>query len=179
LINPTTPKISIGKANKIQRRRSRIPNPKLRSVFEIPENSLNYRSMWRAWGSLKVRAQPHDKLNVRRVAVRYRREAIMLMYSLWSTALPSSSRSSEIVELIRVDTGLSSAMLNFFIRSFVYLAWCTKVHCFVCFTRIHKKKVNSPIMDIWNSLLHHFLKSGHKSVRRANKDNIIHINLNK
>jgi hypothetical protein len=44
-VNPTTRKISIGKANKIQRRRSRIPNPKLRSVFEIPENSLNFCPM--------------------------------------------------------------------------------------------------------------------------------------
>jgi hypothetical protein len=42
LVNPTTRKISIGKANKIQRRRSRITNPKLRGVFEIPEDSLNY-----------------------------------------------------------------------------------------------------------------------------------------
>jgi hypothetical protein len=40
-VNPTTDKISIGKANKIERRISRIPNPKLRSVFEIPEDSLN------------------------------------------------------------------------------------------------------------------------------------------
>jgi hypothetical protein len=44
-VNPTTHKISIRKANKIKRRRSRIPNPKLRSVFEIPENSLNCRLM--------------------------------------------------------------------------------------------------------------------------------------
>jgi hypothetical protein len=43
-VNPTTRKISIRKANKIQRR-SRIPNPKLRSVFEIPANSLNCRLM--------------------------------------------------------------------------------------------------------------------------------------
>jgi hypothetical protein len=40
-VNPTTRKISIGKANKIQRRRSKILNPKLKSVFEIPENPLN------------------------------------------------------------------------------------------------------------------------------------------
>jgi hypothetical protein len=53
-----------------------------------------------------------------RVTVRYRREPIMLLYSLWSTALPSSSGPSEAVELIGVDT----VMLNFFIRSFVYLA---------------------------------------------------------
>jgi hypothetical protein len=44
-INPTTRKISIRKANKIKRRRDRMPNPKLRSVFEIPENSLNYSLM--------------------------------------------------------------------------------------------------------------------------------------
>jgi hypothetical protein len=35
-VNPTTRKISIGKANKIKRGRGIIPNPKLRSVFEIP-----------------------------------------------------------------------------------------------------------------------------------------------
>jgi hypothetical protein len=57
-----------------------------------------------------------------RVTVRYRREPIMLLYSLWSTASPSLSGPSEAMELIRVDTGLSFAMLNFFIRSFVYLA---------------------------------------------------------
>jgi hypothetical protein len=45
LINPTTHKISIEKANKIKRRRSRIPNPKFECVFEIPEDSLNYCSM--------------------------------------------------------------------------------------------------------------------------------------
>jgi hypothetical protein len=54
--------------------------------------------------------------------VRYRREPIMLLYSLWSTASPSLSGPSDVAVLIRVDTGLSSAMLNFFITSFVYLA---------------------------------------------------------
>jgi hypothetical protein len=44
-INPTIGKINIRKANKIKRRRSRIPNPKLRSVFEIPEDLLNCRLM--------------------------------------------------------------------------------------------------------------------------------------
>jgi hypothetical protein len=63
LINPTTRKISIEKANKIQRRRSRIQNPKLRSVFEIPKNPLNCHPMQRAWGSLKARTQPHGELN--------------------------------------------------------------------------------------------------------------------
>jgi hypothetical protein len=57
-----------------------------------------------------------------RVAVRYMREPIMLLYSLWSTTSPSSSEPSEVAELIGVDRGLSLAMLNFFIRSFVYLA---------------------------------------------------------
>jgi hypothetical protein len=44
-VNPTTRKISIGKTNMIHRRRSRIPNPKLECVFEIPEDSLNCRPM--------------------------------------------------------------------------------------------------------------------------------------
>jgi hypothetical protein len=46
-VNLTTHKISIRKASKIKRRRGRIPNPKLRSVFEIPEKSLNYHPMQR------------------------------------------------------------------------------------------------------------------------------------
>jgi hypothetical protein len=54
--------------------------------------------------------------------MRYRRESIILLYSLWSTASPSSSGSSDIAVLIGVDTGLSSVMLNFFIRFFMYLA---------------------------------------------------------
>jgi hypothetical protein len=62
--NPTTHKITIGKTNKIQRRRSRIPNPKLERVFETPENPLNGRPMRRAWGSLKTCTKAHDKLNV-------------------------------------------------------------------------------------------------------------------
>jgi hypothetical protein len=44
-VNPTTHEISIGKTNKIKRRRSRIPNLKLRSVFELPEDLLNYHPM--------------------------------------------------------------------------------------------------------------------------------------
>jgi hypothetical protein len=44
-INPTTHKISTKKSNKIQRRRSRITNPKLECVFEIPEDSLNCSPM--------------------------------------------------------------------------------------------------------------------------------------
>jgi hypothetical protein len=55
------------------------------------------------------------------VTVRYRREPIMLLYSLWSIASPSLSRPSDVVVLIGIDTGFSYAMLNFFIRSFVYL----------------------------------------------------------
>jgi hypothetical protein len=44
-VNSTTQKINIRKVNSIKRRKSRIPNPKLRSMFEVPENSLNYRPM--------------------------------------------------------------------------------------------------------------------------------------
>jgi hypothetical protein len=54
--------------------------------------------------------------------MRYKRELIMLLYSHWSRASPFSSGTSDVVMLIGVDMGLSSAMLNFFIRSFVYLA---------------------------------------------------------
>jgi hypothetical protein len=57
-----------------------------------------------------------------RFTVRYRREPIMLMYSLSSIASQSSSGPSDMAVLIGVDMGLSSTMLNFFIRSFVYLA---------------------------------------------------------
>jgi hypothetical protein len=64
MINPTTCKISIRKANKIQQRTSRIPSPKFECVFEIPEDSLNYRPMRRAWRSLEVLTQAHDELNV-------------------------------------------------------------------------------------------------------------------
>jgi hypothetical protein len=52
------------------------------------------------------------------VAVRYRREPIMLIYSLYSMVSPFLSGSSVVVVLIRVDMGLSSAILNFFIKSF-------------------------------------------------------------
>jgi hypothetical protein len=82
------------------------------------------------------------------VAVRYKRESIMLMYSLWSTTSPYSSGSNAIAVFIGVDTGLSLAILNFFIKSFVYLAWCMKVLYFVCLIWIPKKMVSSPIMEI-------------------------------
>jgi hypothetical protein len=65
LVNPTTRKISIRKANKIKRRRSGIPNPKLECVLEIPENPLNGYPMWRVWGNLKACTQVPGKLNVR------------------------------------------------------------------------------------------------------------------
>jgi hypothetical protein len=57
-----------------------------------------------------------------RVVVRYKRETIILLYSLCSIASPFSFKSNVVAVLIGVDTGLSSAMFNFFIKSFVYLA---------------------------------------------------------
>jgi hypothetical protein len=45
-----------------------------------------------------------------------------MTHHIQTKELTSSSGPSEATELIGVDTGLSSAMLNFFIRSFVYLA---------------------------------------------------------
>jgi hypothetical protein len=56
------------------------------------------------------------------VAVSYRRELIKLLYSLWSIISPFLSGSSVVAVLIGVDRALSSAMLNFLIKSFVYLA---------------------------------------------------------
>jgi hypothetical protein len=56
------------------------------------------------------------------VAVKYKREPIMLWYSFWSTGSPSSSALSAVVILISVDRGFESSILNFLRMSFVYLA---------------------------------------------------------
>jgi hypothetical protein len=64
LVNTASSKISIQKANKIQRRRSRIPNPKFKSLFEIPKDSPNCLMMRSAWGSLKACTQAHSELDV-------------------------------------------------------------------------------------------------------------------
>jgi hypothetical protein len=56
------------------------------------------------------------------VAIKYKREPIMLWYSFWSTGSPSSSASSTLVVLISVDRGFESSILNFLRMSFVYLA---------------------------------------------------------
>jgi hypothetical protein len=56
------------------------------------------------------------------VAVKYKREPIMLRHSFWSTGSTSSSASSTVVVLIRVDRGFESSILNFLRISFVYLA---------------------------------------------------------
>jgi hypothetical protein len=53
------------------------------------------------------------------VAVKYKRELIMLRYSFWSTGSPSSSTSSAVV-LINVDRGFQSSILNFLRMPFVY-----------------------------------------------------------
>jgi hypothetical protein len=58
------------------------------------------------------------------VAVKYKREPIMLRYSFWSMGSPSSSASSTVV--IGVDMGFESSVCRLvrgFLRmSFVYLA---------------------------------------------------------
>jgi hypothetical protein len=56
------------------------------------------------------------------VAVKYKREPIMLRYSFWSTASLSSSASSAVVVLISVDRVFELSILNFWRMSFVYLA---------------------------------------------------------
>jgi hypothetical protein len=52
------------------------------------------------------------------VAVKYKRELIMLWYSFWSTGSSSSFVSSPVVILIGVDKDFETSILN----SFVYLA---------------------------------------------------------
>jgi hypothetical protein len=55
------------------------------------------------------------------VAVKYKRETIMLRY-FWFMGSSSSSTSSVVVVLIGVDRGFESSILNFLRMSFVYLA---------------------------------------------------------
>jgi acid phosphatase family membrane protein YuiD len=56
------------------------------------------------------------------IAVKYKREMILVLKSFWSTGSPSSSASSTVVVLIGVDRGFESSILNFMRMSFVYLA---------------------------------------------------------
>jgi hypothetical protein len=56
------------------------------------------------------------------VAVKYKREPIMLRYSFWSTSSPPSSASSAVVVPIGVNRGFEWSILNFLRMSFVYLA---------------------------------------------------------
>jgi hypothetical protein len=53
------------------------------------------------------------------VAVKYKRESIMLQYSFWSMGSPSSSVSNVVVVLIGVDRGFDSSILNFLRMSFM------------------------------------------------------------
>jgi hypothetical protein len=55
------------------------------------------------------------------VAVKYKRELIMLRYSIWSMGSPFSSTSSAVVIPISVDRGFESSILDFLGMSFVYL----------------------------------------------------------
>ena len=56
------------------------------------------------------------------VAVKYRSEPIMLLYSFWSTATPLVSSSSAVEVPIGVGMGLRSPKSNFLSMSLVYLA---------------------------------------------------------
>jgi hypothetical protein len=56
------------------------------------------------------------------VAVKYKRELILLRYSFRSTGSPYSSTSRAVVVLIGIDRGFESSMWNFLRMSFVYLA---------------------------------------------------------
>jgi hypothetical protein len=111
-INPTTCKIIIEKANKIKRRRGRVPNTKLRSVFEIPENSLNCHPMRRAWGGLKVRTQPYGELNVYSCCCEVQKgvdhaHLLSLVHSLaifiWTKQHSRAHRSRHMLEVHHVE----------------------------------------------------------------------------
>src|SRR6185312_9921970 len=80
-IQPTPTKIGIRKANQNQRRIRRVPETKLRGEFQIPEHVFHHLPVGGARRSLV----PCTKAWSGRVAVRYRREPIMLLYSVWST----------------------------------------------------------------------------------------------
>jgi hypothetical protein len=56
------------------------------------------------------------------VTIKYKREPIMLQYSIWSMGSPSSCASSVVVILIGVDRGFEPSIFNIFRMSFVYLA---------------------------------------------------------
>jgi hypothetical protein len=87
------------------------------------------------------------------VAIKYRSDPIMLRYSFWSTCLPSSSALRAVVVLIGVAMALESSILNFLTMSLVYLTWCMNVPSFDCLFWRPRKKCNSPLMLISNSLL--------------------------
>jgi hypothetical protein len=111
-VNPTPCKISIEKTNKIKWSRSKIPNPKLRSVFEVSEDSLNCHSMWKAWGSLKACTKIHVELNVRPYCREVQDEAnhapvLPLVHSptvfIWIEQCCRAHRSWHGLELIHVE----------------------------------------------------------------------------
>jgi hypothetical protein len=52
------------------------------------------------------------------VAVKYKRDPIMLRYSFWSMGSPSSFTLSVVVVLIGVNKGFESSILNFLRMSF-------------------------------------------------------------
>jgi hypothetical protein len=111
-VNLTTRKINIEKTNKIQRRRSRIPNSKLECVFEIPKNPLNGRPMQRVWGSLKARTQTHNELNVwscrREVQEGANHSPILplvnsLTIFIWTKRRSSANQSRDGLELRHIE----------------------------------------------------------------------------
>jgi hypothetical protein len=55
------------------------------------------------------------------VAVKYKRELIMLIYSFWSMCPPFSSAYKADVVDMGVERGLASSMSNFFHTSFMHL----------------------------------------------------------
>src|SRR6185437_1890858 len=104
--------------------------------YQRPNSGVNFRylnmrfttCLWEVRGEAWYRAQrPTPNWMSGLVAVRYRSEPIMLLYSFWSTASPSVSSFSAVEVLMGVGMGLRSPKSNFLSMSLVYLAWWTKV----------------------------------------------------
>jgi hypothetical protein len=100
------------KSQQDQAKMTQNTNPKLKSVFEIPENLLNCHPMRRVWGSLKACTQHHSELNVRPCRCEVQKGAdhapvLSLVHSLvifiWTKRHNGAHRSRHGLELCHVE----------------------------------------------------------------------------
>jgi len=110
------------------------------------------------------------------LAVRYRRDLIILLYFVSFTWEPVSSLSSFVVVPMGVSIVLASFIWNFFSNSFMYFCRWIAVPDGDCLIWRPRKKFSPPIMLISNSLLINFENSTSRS--SSLKYDIIYIDLN-